>query len=53
MKRIDAFIAMGGGERELMIGEGERGKRCVAMDRMVKEKDEEMMCMYVAMGEKE
>ena len=37
MKGVDGMIGMGGGEGEVIMGEGERGKRGIGMDRMIKE----------------
>ncbi len=50
---MDGLVGIGRGEGELMIGEGERGKTSVGIDRMLKEKNEDRICIYVGIGEKD
>lgn len=50
---IDAMIPIGRGQRELIIGDRQTGKSAVAIDTIVNQKEEDMICIYVAIGQKE
>ncbi|WLR50714.1 F0F1 ATP synthase subunit alpha [Bacillus tianshenii] len=53
IKAIDALIPIGRGQRELIIGDRQTGKTAVAIDTILNQKDEDMICIYVAIGQKE
>jgi len=53
IKSIDAMIPIGRGQRELIIGDRQVGKTAVAIDAIVNQKGEDMICIYVAIGQKE
>ncbi|TVP80927.1 MAG: F0F1 ATP synthase subunit alpha [Alkalicoccus sp.] len=53
VKAIDALIPIGRGQRELIIGDRQTGKTAIAMDTIINQKDEDMICIYVAIGQKE
>ena len=53
LKAIDALIPIGRGQRELIIGDRQTGKTQVALDTIVNQKGENMICIYVAIGQKE
>lgn len=53
IKAIDALIPIGRGQRELIIGDRQTGKTTVAIDTIINQKDENMICIYVAIGQKE
>lgn len=53
IKAIDALIPIGRGQRELIIGDRQTGKTSVAIDTILNQKDENMICIYVAIGQKE
>jgi len=50
---IDAMTPIGRGQRELIIGDRGTGKTAVAVDAIVNQRDEEVVCIYVAIGQKE
>lgn len=52
-KAIDALIPIGRGQRELIIGDRQTGKTSIAIDTIINQKDEDMICIYVAIGQKE
>jgi F-type H+-transporting ATPase subunit alpha len=49
---IDAMIPIGRGQRELIIGDRQTGKSSVAIDTILNQKDEDVICVYVAVGQK-
>src|SRR5690625_60380 len=53
IKAIDALVPIGRGQRELIIGDRQTGKTTVAVDTIINQKDEDMICIYVAIGQKE
>ncbi len=53
IKAIDALVPIGRGQRELIIGDRQTGKTSVAIDTIINQKDENMICIYVAIGQKE
>ena len=53
IKAIDAVIPIGRGQRELIIGDRQTGKTAVAIDAIINQKDENVICIYVAIGQKE
>lgn len=53
IKAIDALVPIGRGQRELVIGDRQTGKTTVAIDTILNQKDQDMICVYVAIGQKE
>jgi F-type H+-transporting ATPase subunit alpha len=53
IKAIDALIPIGRGQRELIIGDRQTGKTAVAIDTILNQKGQNMICIYVAIGQKE
>lgn len=53
IKVIDALVPIGRGQRELIIGDRQTGKTTIAMDTIINQKEENMICIYVAIGQKE
>lgn len=53
IKAIDALVPIGRGQRELIIGDRQTGKTTVAVDTILNQKDQDMICIYVAIGQKE
>ncbi len=53
IKAIDAMIPVGRGQRELIIGDRQTGKTAVAIDTIINQKGQDMICVYVAVGQKE
>lgn len=49
---IDAMIPVGRGQRELIIGDRQTGKTAIAIDTIINQKDEDVVCVYVAIGQK-
>ncbi|MAR06193.1 MAG: F0F1 ATP synthase subunit alpha [Cyanobium sp. NAT70] len=49
---IDAMIPVGRGQRELIIGDRQTGKTAIAIDTILNQKDQDMICVYVAVGQK-
>jgi len=49
---IDAMIPIGRGQRELIIGDRQTGKTAVALDTIINQKDQDVICVYVAIGQK-
>ena len=49
---IDAMIPVGRGQRELIIGDRKTGKTAIAIDAIINQKDSDMVCVYVAIGQK-
>ena len=52
-KAIDALVPIGRGQRELVIGDRKTGKTSIAIDTILNQKDQDMICIYVAIGQKE
>ena len=50
---IDALIPIGRGQRELIIGDRQTGKTAVAVDTIINQKGQDMICIYVAIGQKQ
>ena len=52
IKAIDAMIPIGRGQRELIIGDRQTGKTAIALDTIINQKGGDMICIYVAVGQK-
>jgi F-type H+-transporting ATPase subunit alpha len=52
LKAIDAMIPIGRGQRELIIGDRQTGKTAVAIDTIINQKGKDVICVYVAIGQK-
>ncbi len=52
IKAIDAMIPIGRGQRELIIGDRQTGKTAVALDTIINQKGKDVICIYVAVGQK-
>lgn len=52
LKAIDSMIPIGRGQRELIIGDRQTGKTAVAIDTIINQKEEDVICIYVAVGQK-
>jgi F-type H+-transporting ATPase subunit alpha len=52
IKAIDSMIPIGRGQRELIIGDRQTGKTAVAIDTILNQKDSDVICIYVAIGQK-
>ncbi len=52
IKAIDSMIPIGRGQRELIIGDRQTGKTTVAIDTIINQKNENVICIYVAIGQK-
>jgi F-type H+-transporting ATPase subunit alpha len=52
LKAIDAMVPVGRGQRELIIGDRQTGKTAVAVDAIINQKGKDMICIYVAIGQK-
>ncbi len=52
LKAIDAMIPIGRGQRELIIGDRQTGKTAIAIDAIINQKDTDVFCIYVAIGQK-
>jgi F-type H+-transporting ATPase subunit alpha len=53
LKAIDSMIPIGRGQRELIIGDRQTGKTAVAVDAIINQKGQNMICVYVAIGQKQ
>lgn len=53
IKVIDALVPIGRGQRELIIGDRQTGKTSIAVDTILNQKDQDVICIYVAIGQKE
>lgn len=53
IKAIDALVPIGRGQRELIIGDRKTGKTTLAIDTIINQKDKDVICIYVAIGQKE
>jgi F-type H+-transporting ATPase subunit alpha len=52
IKSIDAMIPVGRGQRELIIGDRQTGKTAIALDTIINQKGKDLICIYVAIGQK-
>src|ERR671930_1119133 len=52
IKSIDAMIPIARGQRELIIGDRQTGKTAIALDTIINNKDQDLVCIYVAIGQK-
>ncbi|MDG5468353.1 MAG: F0F1 ATP synthase subunit alpha [Desulfuromonadales bacterium] len=52
LKAIDSMVPIGRGQRELIIGDRQTGKTAVAIDAIINQKGQNMICIYVAIGQK-
>ncbi len=52
LKSIDAMIPVGRGQRELIIGDRQTGKTAIAIDTIINQKGKNLICIYVAIGQK-
>ena len=52
IKAIDSMIPIGRGQRELIIGDRQTGKTTIAIDTIINQKDSDVICVYVAIGQK-
>ena len=53
LKAIDALVPIGRGQRELVIGDRKTGKTSIAIDTILNQKGQDMICIYVAIGQKD
>jgi F-type H+-transporting ATPase subunit alpha len=52
IKAVDALTPIGRGQRELIIGDRQTGKTALAIDAIINQKDKDLICIYVAIGQK-
>src|SRR5207247_8176111 len=52
LKAIDGMIPIGRGQRELIIGDRQTGKTSVALDTIINNRDKDLVCIYVAIGQR-
>ena len=52
LKAIDGMIPIGRGQRELIIGDRQTGKTAIALDTIINNKDKDLICVYVAIGQR-
>jgi F-type H+-transporting ATPase subunit alpha len=52
LKAIDSMVPIGRGQRELIIGDRQTGKTAVALDAIINQKGKDVICVYVAVGQK-
>jgi F-type H+-transporting ATPase subunit alpha len=52
LKAIDSMIPIGRGQRELIIGDRQTGKSAIAIDTIINNKDRDLICVYVAIGQR-
>lgn len=52
LKAIDALVPIGRGQRELIIGDRQTGKTAIAIDTIINQRNEDVICIYVAIGQK-
>ena len=52
IKAIDSMISIGRGQRELIIGDRQTGKTTIAVDTIINQRDSDVICVYVAIGQK-
>jgi len=53
IKVLDALVPIGRGQRELIIGDRQTGKTAITIDTIINQKEEDVICIYVAIGQKE
>ncbi len=53
IKAIDSMVPLGRGQRELIIGDRQTGKTALAIDTIINQQDKDVICIYVAIGQKE
>ena len=53
LKAVDALVPIGRGQRELVIGDRQTGKTSIAVDTILSQKGQDVICVYVAIGQKE
>jgi len=53
LKAVDSMIPIGRGQRELIIGDRQTGKTAIALDTILNQREENVICVYVAIGQKE
>jgi F-type H+-transporting ATPase subunit alpha len=53
IKSIDAMIPIGRGQRELILGDRQTGKTAIVVDTIINQRDEDVYCIYVAIGQKQ
>jgi F-type H+-transporting ATPase subunit alpha len=53
IKVLDALVPIGRGQRELIIGDRQTGKTSIAVDTIINQKDKDVICIYVAIGQKQ
>ncbi len=53
LKAIDSMVPIGRGQRELIIGDRQTGKTAIAIDTIINQKGQDMICIYVAIGQKQ
>ena len=53
IKAIDSMIPIGRGQRELIIGDRQTGKTAIAVDTIINQKGQDLVCIYVAIGQKQ
>jgi len=53
IKAVDAMIPIGRGQRELIIGDRQTGKTAIVLDTIINQKDKDVICIYVAIGQKQ
>ena len=53
IKAIDAMVPIGRGQRELIIGDRQTGKTAIAIDTIINQKGKDVICVYVAIGQKQ
>jgi F-type H+-transporting ATPase subunit alpha len=52
IKAIDSMVPIGRGQRELIIGDRQTGKTAIAIDTIINQRDKDLVCIYVAIGQK-
>ena len=52
LKAIDSMIPIGRGQRELIIGDRQTGKTSIAIDTIINNRDRDLICVYVAIGQR-
>ncbi len=52
IKAIDSMIPIGRGQRELIIGDRQTGKTAIVLDTIINQRDKDLLCIYVAIGQK-
>src|SRR5207302_3502381 len=52
LKAIDSMVPIGRGQRELIIGDRQTGKTAVAVDTIINQRGKDVICIYVAIGQK-